>query len=284
MPFLKPGTLITAIIFLFMGIFFGPSYSHAATETALVDKLIGKIVYQRPDGIYMITVGEKSPQHLLNYGTNPRWSPNGKQIAFVHGNAILILTVKDGTVKQLATASKAKALCFFPDGKSVIFTDDKLLRRVDIKSRKIKTLLQGEQFYEVDIAKDGKRLTATVRGLTGFKVRIYDLQSNSNHTVSRGCSASISPDGSKVTVNGGKHRILHIHQWDSLKKIGQIHAPTGKQFDNQLWSNSPQWLVSTTEGKRRDLFLHHINSDSSFQITTSGDCDRGDLYVSRMLP
>ncbi len=284
MPFLKPGTLITAIIFLFMGFFFGPSYSHAATETALVDKLIGKIVYQRPDGIYLIKVGEKSPQHLLNYGTNPRWSPNGKQIAFVHGNAIFILAIKDGTVKQLATAGKAKALCFFPDGKSVIFTDDKLLRQVDIKSRKIKTLLQGEQFYEVDIAKDGKRLTATVRGLTGFKVRIYDLQSSSNHTVSRGCSASISPDGSKVTVNGKKHRILYIYDWNRLKKVGQTHAPAGKRFDNQLWSNNPQWLVSTTEGKRRDIFLHHIDSDSSFQITTSGDCDRGDLYVNKILP
>lgn len=276
--------LFTTLLLLLVGIYCGPLYSHASTKAAFIDKLVGKTVYQRPDGIYMIRTGEQSSQRLLDYGTNPRWSPDGKQVAFIHGNAIMLLTVKNRQVRQLATAAKAKALCFFPDGRSVLFTDDKLLRRVEIKSRKIKTLLKDGQFYEVAIAKDGKRLAATVHGSTGFKVRIYDLKSGVNRTVSRGCSASISPDGDKVTVNGGKHRVLHIYQWDSLKKAGRVHAPAGRKFDNQLWSNSPEWLVSTSEGKHHDIFLHHIASDSSYQITTSGDCDRADLYVNRTLP
>ena len=262
-----------------------PGNSHTlAAETAFIDKLVGKVVYQRHDGIYLIRTGDKSPQRLVGYGTSPRWSPDGKRIAFVHGNAIMLFTERSGKVKQLATASKAKALCFYPDGQSVIYTDDNVLRQVEIINGKVTTLLKGGEFHEVDIAGGGIRLAATVRTPIGFKVRVFDLRTGSGRTVSRGCSASLSPDGSRVTVNGREHRVLHLYQWDSLKNAGQIHAPAGRRFDNQFWSNSHQWLVSTAEGKHNDIFLHHVASDTAYQITTSGDCDRADLYVSRMLP
>ncbi len=258
-----------------------PGSRAQAAEGGFFNKLAGKVVYQRSDGIYRIKIGDTSPQRLVSYGTSPRWSPDGKQIAFVHGNAIMLLAEKDRTVRQLATAGRAKALCFFPDGLSVIFTDGTFLRQVQISNGKVSTLLAGSEFREVDIAEDGNRLTATVRTSIGIKVRVFDLQTGSVRTVSRGCSASLSPDGSRVTVNGRKHRVLNFYQWNTLKKVGQVHAPTGRKFDNQLWSNSPDWLVSTSEGERTDIFLHHILSDTAYQVTTSGDCDRADLFVSR---
>jgi len=87
-----------------------------------------------------------------------------------------------------------------------------------------------------------------------------------------------------VTVNGKNHRFLYLYSWDNLKKVARLQAPAGRKFDNQLWSNHSQWLVSTSEGKRNDIFLHHLNSDTSYQLTTSGDCDRADLYVNKILP
>jgi WD40 repeat protein len=275
---------ICVLMLLFCFFSCSPSWSKAFTANDLLDKLIGKVVFQKPDGIYLIKIGEQSEKHLVDYGSNPRWSSDGKQIAFLHGNRIMLLTEKNSKISHLATASKAKALCFDPDGLSIIFTDNNLLRRVDIKTGEIRTLLKGGSFYEVDIAKDGRRLTATVKTLTGFKVRIFDLDTGSARTVSRGCSASLSPDGSRITVNGKKHRMLHLYQWENLKKVRTVHAPADRRFDNQLWSNNPQWLTSTTEGKRNDIFLHHITSDASYQLTTSGDCDRADLYVSKILP
>ncbi len=281
--------LLTFYFFLFL-VFaviatdFSKNRNRVVTESVFIDNLIGKVVYQKPDGIYLIKVGEKSPQRLFNYGTNPRWSPDGKQIAFLYGNAIMLFSENSGKSRQLAIAGKAKALCFYPDGQSVVYTDNNLLRRVEINSGKVTTLLEGNNFYEVDMSKDGSRLAATVKTRTGFKVRIFVLQTGTVRTVSRGCSASLSPDGNRVTVNGHKHRVLHLYQWENLKKVGQIHAPTGRSFDNQLWSNNPQWLTSTTEGKLNDIFLHHVTSDSTYQITTSGDCDRADLYVIRILP
>lgn len=284
---LKESKAVNICILLLVFCFFSWSSATAQpvnNKTAFLDKLTGKVVFQRPDGIYLMEVGEESQQRLVDYGTNPRWSPNGKQIAFIHGNAIMLVTERNGKVKHLATAGKAKALCFDPDGRSVLFTDNNLLRRVNIRNKKVKTLLKGDRLYEVDMAKDGRRLAATVKTLTGFKVRIFDLKTGSDQTVSKGCSASLSPDGSRVTVNGSKHRVLHLYRWQDLKRAGKIHAPVGRRFDNQFWSNNPQWLTSTTEGKRNDIFLHHVTSDTSYQLTTSGDCDRADLYVQKILP
>lgn len=281
---LKESTFYTIGILLL--VFCCYSWSAATAQpmndnTAFLDKLTGKVVFQRPDGIYLMKVGEEAQQRLVEYGTNPRWSPNGKQIAFIHNNAIMLVTVKNGKIRHLATAGKATALCFNPDGRAVVFTDNNLLRRVDIRNKKVRTVLKGDRFYEIDMAKDGRRLAATVKTLTGFKVRIFDLKTGSEQTVSKGCSASLSPDGSRVTVNGPKHRKLHFYRWQDLKRTGEIHAPVGRRFDNQFWSNNPQWLTSTTEGKRNDIFLHHVASNTSYQLTTSGDCDRADLYVKR---
>jgi uncharacterized protein (TIRG00374 family) len=244
------------------------------------DQLTGKVVYQRPDGIYTVKIGSKKTRRVVEYGTSPRWSPDGKHIAFVDKNKIMLVSSRGGKAKVIATAAKAKAICFDPDGRSVLFTDDKYLRRVDLKRHEVTTVLKGDEFREIDMAEDGIRLAATVRTSLGFRVRVFDLQTGKSRTVTRGCSASLSPDGSLVTVNGRKHRVLNLYQWDSLQQVGHITAPAGGKFDNQVWSNSPQWIVSTSEGDRPDIFIHHVPSDTSYSVTSTGDCDRGDLFVS----
>ncbi len=85
-------------------------------------------------------------------------------------------------------------------------------------------------------------------------------------------------------MNTQKHRFLSLFNWEYLKEVAQIHAPSGMQFDNQLWSNNPEWLSSTSEGVVNNIFLHHLPSDTSDQITTSGDSNRADLFVITMQP
>jgi len=265
-------------------VFYFLLFSAFTASAAPIDKLSGKIVYQTTDGIYEITVGEKIAHRLIDYGVNPRWSPDGQQIAFIHGNAIMLFSKKTGEIKRLAMAGKARSLCFYPDGKSVIFTDNKHLRLVTIANNKTTTLLTGGPFYEIDMADKMNRLAATVKTFTGYRVRIFDLQNNSERTVSKGCSASLSPDGNMVTVNSQNHHVLSLFNWKNLKEVAQIHAPSGMQFDNQLWSNNPEWLSSTSEGEINNIYLHHLPSDTSYQISTSGDCDRADLYVTTTQP
>ncbi len=259
-------------------------FSVPTATAAPIDTLSAKIVYQRDSGIYEISVGEKTAHLLVNYGTNPRWSPDGQQIAFIHDNAIMLLSKKTGKIQLLARAGKARSLCFYSDGKSIIYTDNKLLRRVTIASGKISTLLTNGPFYEVDMADENTRLAVTVKTLFSYKVQVFDLHNGSARTVSKGCSASLSPDGNMVTVNSKNHRILSMFDWKNLTKTTQIHAPKDLQFDNQLWSNNLNWLSSTAGGDVKNIYLHHFPTDTSYRITTSGDCDRADLYVLAVSP
>ena len=71
-----------------------------------------------------------------------------------------------------------------------------------------------------------------------------------------------------------------MYHWDSLERVAQINAPSGKKFDNHFWSNNQRWVVSTSEGEKHDIYINHVPSDTSYRITSSGDCDRGDLFVS----
>ena len=133
----------------------------------------------------------------------------------------------------------------------------------------------------LDLSADGMRLAATVRTLLGTKVLVYDLgRGRVERTVANGCSASLSPDGRLITVNGATHRKLDLYNWQTLESEGFVSAPEGLKFDNQYWSNHPAWLVSTSEGGGPDIYLHHVPSNTAYRVTTTGDCDRADLFIT----
>ena len=245
----------------------------------------GKILYQRQDGIYMLNLRDKVPKRLVPYGTYPRWSPDGSQFVFVHGRAIMLADWQGRAIRKIAEAEKGRAVCFGPVGKSVLFSDGTRLKKVDLGTGRISVILENNEFREIDLSADGMRLAATVRTLVGTKVLVFDLGGGmEERTVAKGCSASLSPDGRLITVNGEGHELLHLYDWQNLRPVGFVSAPPGLKFDNQYWSNHPDWLVSTSEGTSRDIFLHHVPSDSSFKVTSSGDCDRADLFVADFSP
>jgi len=285
------GTVLLAAVLLFPGQEMaqqtaapgeGTSVSGTAgsTQQNHLAGVSGAIVYQRPDGIYTRTLNEGKPDRVVGYGSYPRWSPDGTRIVFVHANTILLTDRKGRDVKKLATAKKARAVCFMPDGKSVLFTDGNEVKMVALSTLQVTTLVRNNEFREIDISASGKRLAATVRTPLGLKVRVFDLPGGGVRNVANGCSASLSPDGNLITVNGRNHERLFFHQWQSLQRTGYISAPPGLKFDNQYWANHPHWVVSTSEGDRRDIFVHHVPSNTSYRVTTSGDCDRADFFVS----
>ncbi len=242
----------------------------------------GWVVYQRPDGIYSFRIGRKHGKRLSKYGSAPRWSPTGKSIVFVHGNNIKVMDRKGGGKKTLAKAQKAKAVCFDHSGKAVLFTDRKTVKRVNIKTGKIVTILRGKhEFLELDLSNNGKILAVTVKTRLGYQVRRINLHTNDRKKVARGCSAALSPDSRYITVNGRKHRFLNLYNLHTLKLERRLSAPTGRRFDNQFWSNHKDWLVSKSEDGEENIYIHHLPTDASYRITTHGNCDRPDFYVSR---
>ncbi len=248
-------------------------------------KVSGKIVYQRPDGIYTINLQDGKPVRIVPYGAYPRWSPDGKRIVFVHGNKIM-LTDEDGKyVAKIATADKARAVGFTSEGKTILFSDGNYLKKVDLGTAMVSTLIENNEFREFDISKSAMRLVATVRTFFGVKVYAFDLSSGTERIVSNGCSASLSPDGLFITVNDKSHTKLFLYQWQNMQRAGFVSAPEGLKFDNQFWSNHIDWIVSTSEGKgtSHDIYLHYVPSNTSFRVTSTGDCDRADLFVTHFV-
>ncbi len=240
----------------------------------------GVLVYEESGGIAVADIRTGESRKLTGDGSYPRWSPDGRHVAFVQGNYIMLIDVEDGMPKKLSEVRDPRAVCFTGDGKAVLFTDGQVLRQVELQSLQVKDVLRDGRFLEIDISGDGRLLTATVKTVTGFKVRLYDLYSGEGRTVARGCSASLSPDSRYVTVNSADHEVLYLYASDSLQKVGEVQAPAGYRFDNQFWSNDQELLVSTSEGDSKNIYIHNVLRGTARKVTTSGQCDRADLYVN----
>ncbi len=258
----------------------GNSTAAPALSEVLRD-LKGRIVFQRPDGIYIQIVGEGKSKRIIEGGRYPRWSNDGEQIVFLKGNKVMVARFDGKRVKEIAVSVKPQAVCFYPDGEHILYIDGKSIMIASTRNFHVVKLLEGYNFKELDISDDGKKVAATVKNISGYSVKLFDLGNSKARTVARGCSATLSPDGRLVASNESSHKTLRIFDSDSLKLIGGIHAPDHDLFDNQKWSNDRDWLVSTSEKNGNNIFIHSVSSDTAYQITVDGDCDRGDLYIGR---
>jgi uncharacterized protein (TIRG00374 family) len=243
--------------------------------------LKGRIVFQRSDGIYVQVLGDSVSKRIIEGGSYPRWSNDGKQIVFLKGNKVMIARFDGKRVKEVATSKKPQAVCFHPDGEHILYIDGKSIMIANTRKFHVVKFLEGYNFRELDISDDGKKIAATVKSISGYSVKLFDLENNRARTVARGCSASLSPDGSLVTSNDGSHTTLRIFDSGSLKLISRIHAPEHDLFDNQKWSNDHDWLVSTSQKNGNNIFIHKASIDTAYQITVDGDCDRGDLFIEQ---
>jgi len=241
----------------------------------------GMVVYERPDGIYRTDIRSGKTIKLTNHGTYPRWSSDGTHVAFLREHQIARVTIDGADAEAIADVTEPHAINVHPDGRQVLFTDGKAIRSVDIQTRAIATLFEGPTFHELDISQDGSRLVATVSGFAGleYEVRGYDLIDGHSRKIASGCSASISPDGHRVSSLGRDHKRLSLRDWKTSEAVHGVIAPSGLKFDNQFWSNHPDWIVSQSEGAHVDVYIHQISANWTIRVTDSGDCNRADLYV-----
>lgn len=246
----------------------------------LAGRVQGKIVFQRPDGIYLVRLGGREPERIASPGEFPRWSPDGRAIAFLQSNRVMRLRLDGGGLEALAEVFAPRALAWHPSGEEIYFTDGQLIRAVNVHTRAARDVVSGHAYRELDVAPDG-RLAVTIRG-RGVSIMGFDPAAGRSWRIAGGCSASLSPDGKRVTNNEGDHRKLAIRDAASGARLGTVNAPPGLAFDNQWWSNDPNWLASKSEGLFEDVFVHDLLKNEAVRVTFIGQCDRPDLFVGSL--
>jgi hypothetical protein len=241
----------------------------------------GEVVYQRPDGIYKTVIGRPESIPLALDGSYPRWSPDGQSVAFVRGHQIMRVPANGGEAERLADADDARAVAWHPNGLEVLFTDGQSIKSVALDTRAVRTVVSGHTFRELDFALPARLVTSTRR--FGVSIRAFDLATGRDWKISSGCSASLSPNGERVTNNSDNHRQLLLRRWTNGEIVQTLDAPPGRTLDNQYWSNESNWIASVSDDTdQTDVFVISVSQNRAWQVTFTGDCDRPDLYVTEV--
>jgi hypothetical protein len=250
----------------------------AASLTELREEVEGAVVYEHRGGIYKTVIGGKKGILLAEMGTCPRWSPDGRHVAFLRGGYLMRMNAAGGEAEVLLAVKDPRALAYHPNNREIFFTDGRAVKSYALADREVRTVVKGLRCLEIDVAAGGARLVATVKKIS-FRIYAFDLRTGRKRKLAAGCSASLSPDGGTVTRNDRSHRRLSLLSWVGGRETGALSAPAGLTFDNQFWSNSRDWIASRSEGAYEDIFIHRVSSGKAYRVTFSGDCDRPDLFV-----
>ncbi len=253
------------------------------TVDELSQRMRAAVVYQRADGIYKTNIGRSKAKLIAKGGAYPRWSPDGRYIAFIKDNKIVRVKPDGSNLELLAKAGKPRAVAYHPNGKEVLFIDGTAIFSVSIQSRDVRTVIEGYRFQELDIVEDGTRLAVTIKELFGgFGVYGFDLNSGRKQHLADGCSAGMPPSGKWVSNLQGGHKKLDLIDWITGEKRFSISAPPGEKFDNQAWSNKEDWLVSESEVNGHNIYVHEISVNRATRVTSGGNDQRPDLYIHRL--
>jgi Tol biopolymer transport system component len=242
------------------------------------NEIEGVVVYEHGGGIYKTVIGGEKEVLLAKKGTYPRWSPDGRHIAFLRDGNLMRMNAEGGDVEILLAVKAPRALAYHPNNREVLFTDGKKVKSYVFESKEVRTVVEGFRCLEIDVTADGARLVGTVRKM-GYQIYAFDLNNGERRNLAAGCSASLSPDGRMVTHNDRSHTRLALLSWDGGGEEGAVSAPAGLHFDNHFWSNARDWIASRSEGEYEDIFIHRVSTDRAYRVTFSGDCDRPDFYV-----
>lgn len=109
-----------------------PHLSPDGKTVAFTARSVNLAENSQPRDIYAVSVDGGSPKQLTNGGTineRPRWSPDGKRLAFISNRSgssqIWLMDADGGGAKQLTSLStEASGVLWSPDGKALVFTSD----------------------------------------------------------------------------------------------------------------------------------------------------------------
>ncbi len=72
--------------------------------------------------VWMVRPGGRGLRRLTSSGSEPTWSPHGTKLAFVRGNAILVLDLATHRARRVQRDVSATDLAWSPDGRRIAYT------------------------------------------------------------------------------------------------------------------------------------------------------------------
>ena len=269
---------------------------------ALVPKIaLAKIVFSsNREGNYEIYVMSDNGNNLKRLTYNlvrdyqPRWSPDGKQIAFVRrlqNQGDLFLMNADGRNERQLThhpESDGPNLTWAPDGKLIAFgairDKDAQIHVIDITSGEVRRLTNDADGLPVDPAwsPDGKQIAyryedpevgKSIYTMSTTGRRQKPLIPPKNGPILR-FSPAWAPDSQRIVfceMEWLKAKPdVRLIIYDTVSKRQQIrHLPRGLQ--GACWMGNDAILFSAIEDKsgKYDIYRYHIVSDKIINLTNT---------------
>ena len=225
------GSTVLAVLGMAAGAMFAPAAASAATPT-----LPSLVAYVRAGNVY-VSKGAAETRLTTDGGySRPRWSPTGRQLAYLKGGRLWVMNA-DGTGKRRLTTRPASGPSWAPDGRSIAFASLSCsggpgVFRISttVTNAKPQVLFPGDCRTEPLPAEPA--VTAAATGSLNERLRTDD-------------AVAWSPDGTRVAFRGG----ICESVYDACLTVGTVAtggektvaAYGGGSLQNSGFAVVPNW-------------------------------------------
>jgi len=204
-------------------------------------------------GVFVVNLEDGSRQ-VLGPGTWPSLSPDGARAAYSWSDGLHIVNLDSGENRLLpGTIDFDYNPRWSPDGLQLAFvrTDDLNLYIVNADGSSMQRVTAGPE-YELLVGwlPEGQTLAYVFPGPEGLQLRFLDLTTGVQHDGfvidAKGANAAISPDGQMMAfierVPGGMDYSLYLSRLDGSDRR-LITQPENWGISNPVWSPDGAWLI-----------------------------------------
>lgn len=251
------------------------------TATSSLQPSTHDIYAIRADGVGLVKL-----THDLADALNPRWSPDGSQIAFIsdkNGPYEAWVMERDGSGAH--TISRPNAYCSAPIRLSWSRGGDRILEDCENVEQFVINLADGsyysltQRWGNVADNPDWSPIDDRILYLRGPNVSVSNLDGSDTHVVAQNADRGAwSPDGKRVAfirLNQNQSQVIFVTNVDGTNEHQVTFPPNGTVSDDApAWSPDGSrivfWRVGTEEA-RGQPHLVVMNADGSKARTITAD-------------
>lgn len=278
------GNIVLAVLGAAGSALVQPAAAQAATAAPVLPSLVA---YVRSSNVY-VSKGAAETRLTTDGGySRPRWSPDGKQLAYLKGGQLWVMKA-DGTGKRRLTTRSASGPSWSPDSRSIAFASPSCTGGPGV-FRIAATATNGtpEALFPQE-CRGTAAPAETTTSTTGATGTLTDRLKTDD-------AVAWSPDGSRVAFRGGACESVY----DACLSIGTVAtgaektvaAYGGGSLENSGFAVVPSWradgaklawtAAQTGETTADDQPVHVVEYDtvSGAQRTVGASLDRELAYV-----